>query len=93
MANRKVKSAGPKGSKSKFARAIHSSQANRQKRTVKWDESMKLGLVGLVSAFAFKMFSDTYIEGKVTSTSSALYLGIVFGIVVMLVWKFWPWRE
>ncbi|MFH1750370.1 MAG: hypothetical protein ABH863_01695 [Candidatus Micrarchaeota archaeon] len=64
----------------------------REKRFIEWDEAMKLGVVGLVAAFVFRIFYDTYVEGIVPNSNIALYHAIVFGVVITFVWKYWPWR-
>ncbi|MBI5225466.1 hypothetical protein HY989_06365 [Candidatus Micrarchaeota archaeon] len=55
-----------------------------------WDEAMKLGIVGLVAAFVFRVFYDMYILQEPADVNYALYHGLVFGFVVTLIWKLWP---
>ncbi len=69
------------------------SVSRRSRRVSKWEGAMKLGLIGLIAAFAFRAFYDTFIMGSTPDYNYALYHGIVFGVVVTLVWKFWPWQE
>ncbi len=58
-----------------------------------WEGAMRLGLAGLITAFVARVFYDTYIIGEVPDYNFALYHGIIFGAVVALVWRFWPWAK
>jgi hypothetical protein len=65
----------------------------RLREGARWEEAMRLGSVGLVSAFVFRVFWDAYYHGVSPDFNYALYHGIIFGVVVTLVWKFWPWQR
>ncbi|MFH0971779.1 MAG: hypothetical protein V1835_04395 [Candidatus Micrarchaeota archaeon] len=80
----------------KAKRALHSQSAKERAENLRkssWDESMKLGLTGLIAAFVARVFYDTYVQGIVVDYNFALYHGIIFGAAVALVWKYWPWRR
>lgn len=95
MARKKSVKRGGRGRapESVFLHSAPMHHASAARRDVGWEESMKLGTVGLISAFVFRVFFDTYLMGEVPDYNYALYHGIVFGAVVTLVWKNWPlWK-
>lgn len=65
---------------------------SRSRQSAQWDEAMRLGLVGLVSVFLFKTFYDVYLGDGTPNYPFGIYLGAVFGVVLAVVWKKWPWR-
>ncbi|MFH1442950.1 MAG: hypothetical protein ABIG96_02855 [Candidatus Micrarchaeota archaeon] len=75
------------------SRAGRKEKAVPAERDVRWDEAMRLGLAGMVATFLARTFYDTYLLGEIPDYNFALYHGIIFGAVVALVWKFWPWKR
>lgn len=72
---------------------VRRSMYSAQRRFVEWDTAMRLGIAGMVSVFVATVFFDVYFGDGVPNYPFAVYIGFIFGAILALVWKHWPWRN